>query len=117
MTSRHRIEKVSNLIQEVLGEIISREFTPPEGAIVSLTGVSVSGNLQEAKVYISAIPDGKCPEIVSQLEKNVRFFQEGLNKKLRMRPVPKITFLADKQPQIAQEVETILEKIKESEKH
>ena len=95
--SEHRIEKIESLIHQVLGEMIQREFTPPEGALVSLTRIAVSGNLQEAKVYISVIPDRLGNEVVGNLQKNAWRFQEELNKKLKMRPVPKIIFAADRQ--------------------
>ncbi|HNR81512.1 MAG TPA: 30S ribosome-binding factor RbfA [Candidatus Pacearchaeota archaeon] len=110
--SEHRIEKIESLIHQVLGEMIQREFTPPEGALVSLTRIAVSGNLQEAKVYISVIPDRLGNEVVGNLQKNAWRFQEELNKKLKMRPVPKIIFAADRQAAQAQAVETIMEQLK-----
>ncbi len=110
--SEHRIEKIESLIRQVLAQMIQREFIPPAGTIVSLTRVVASGNLQEAKVYISAIPDYKLKETMSILSRKTRFFQEMLNKKLRMRPVPKIIFAPDYQPAQAQEVEAILENLK-----
>jgi len=78
--SEHRIEKIESLIHQVLGEMIQREFTPPEGALVSLTRIAASGNLQEAKVYISVIPDRLGNEVVGNLQKNAWRFQEELNK-------------------------------------
>lgn len=110
--AEHRIEKIESLMRQTLAEMIEREFVPPAGALVSLTKVSARGNLQEAKVYISAIPDRELEKVMAALEKNVWDFQQELNKKLKMRPVPKIIFVADRQPAQAQEVETILEKLK-----
>jgi len=81
--SEHRIEKIESLIHQVLGEMIQREFTPPEGALVSLTRIAVSGNLQEAKVYISVIPDRLGNEVVGNLQKNAWRFQEELNEKVK----------------------------------
>lgn len=110
--SEHRIEKIESLIRQVLGEIIQREFTPPEGALVSLTQISASGNLQEARAYISVIPDRLGGAVVGNLQKNAWRFQEELNKKLKMRPVPKIIFAGDRQAAQAQAVETIMEQLK-----
>jgi ribosome-binding factor A len=110
----HRIEKIESLMLQTLGQMIEREFAPPAGALVSLTKVAASGNLQEAKVYVSVIPDRELDAVVAKLEKIVWEFQQELNKKLKMRPVPKIIFVADRQPAQAQEVETILEQLKKS---
>jgi ribosome-binding factor A len=112
--SEHRIEKIESLMRQVLAEMLQREFIPPEGAIVSLTQVSASGNLQEAKVYISIIPDSATEPVFRRLARGVRFFQNAVNKKLKMRPVPKIIFVLDQQGRQAQNVETILEQLKKN---
>ena len=112
--SEHRIEKLDSLIHQDLGEMIQREYTPPEGALVSLTRTAASRNLQEAKVYISVIPDRLGNEVVGNLQKNAWRFQEELNKKLKMRPVPKIIFAGDRQAAQAQAVETIMEQLQKS---
>lgn len=113
----YRIDKINNLLQKILAELIEKDFCVSRNVLISLTRVECSGNLQEAKVFISVIPDKEREDIVSVLEKNAWQFQEKLNKKLRMRPVPKIIFVGDDLPEQAQEVETILEKLKDSGKH
>lgn len=113
----YRIDQINNLMQKILAEMIEKDFCASRNVLVSLTRVECSGNLQEAKVFISVIPDKERENIVSILEKNAWQFQEKLNRKLRMRPVPKIIFVGDELPEQAQEVETILEKLKDSEKH
>ena len=113
----YRIDQINNLMQKILAEMIEKDFCASRNVLVSLIRVECSGNLQEAKVFISVIPDKERENIVSILEKNAWQFQEKLNRKLRMRPVPKIIFVGDELPEQAQEVETILEKLKDSEKH
>ena len=105
---------MNSLIQNILAQAIARDFCPPAGAIVSLTKVSASGNLQEVKVYISVIPDRQRAAVIAELERGVTIFQNVLNKKMRTRPVPKIIFVPDSNPAQAQEVETILEQLKKS---
>jgi len=117
MPGSHRIEKVNSLMQNTLAELIAKDFCAPTGTIVSLTKVDANGNLQEARVYISVLPDREREKVVADLERNARFYQSILNKKLRMRPVPKIIFVADNQPEIAQQVETILEELKHPHNH
>jgi len=113
----HRIEKIEALIQSLLAESIARDFQTSREIIISITRVKASGNLQEAKVYISVLPDRVREQTVAKLERNARFFQTMLNKKLRMRPVPKIIFVADANPAQAQQVETILEELKAKDRH
>jgi ribosome-binding factor A len=115
--SGYRIEKVNNLIQEVLSRLIARDFCAPAGCLVSLTRVECHGNLQEAEVFISVLPDRERETVVASLERSAYQFQEKLNKQLRMRPVPKIIFIGDNLPRQAQEVETLLEQLKDPSKH
>jgi ribosome-binding factor A len=113
----YRIDQVNNLMQKILAELIEKDFCASRDVLISLTRVECSGNLQEAKVFISVLPDKERENIVSILERDAWQFQEKLNKKLRMRPVPKIIFIGDNLPEQAQEVETILQQLKDSKKH
>jgi ribosome-binding factor A len=110
----HRAEKIESLMQTVLAELIAQDFQASRETIISVTKVKLSGNQQEAKVYISVLPDQKRELVVNALEKEVIFFQRTLNKKLRIRPVPKIIFIPDANPAQAQQVETLLEQLKKS---
>lgn len=101
-------------MQKILAEMIAKDFSIARDKIISVTKVSPSGNLQEAKVYISVLPDQEQKNIVAGLNRNIIFFQKNLDKKLKMRPVPKIIFVSDTNPAQAQQVETILEKLKEN---
>jgi ribosome-binding factor A len=113
----HRIEKIEALMQNLLAELIAKDFITTREIIISITKVKASGNLQEAKVYVSVLPDQFREQTVDKLSRNAWSLQASLNKKLRMRPVPKIIFVADAQPEKAQQVETLLEKLKRSENH
>jgi ribosome-binding factor A len=110
----HRIEKIEALIQDILAEMIARDFSVSRETLITITKVKASGNLQEAKVYVSVLPDRERTKIVASMERNAWVFQSALNKKLRMRPVPKIIFMPDANPAQAQQVETILEQLKQS---
>jgi ribosome-binding factor A len=86
----------------------------PEKAVVTLTRVIASGNLQQAKVYISVMPDEKAPEALKILGQNVFDIQQILNEKLKMRPVPKILWVLEKATAEAQRIEEILDQIRKA---
>lgn len=108
-----RIFKVNELLKEELGAIVLRELDVPEGAIVTLTRVDAAPNLQQAKVYISVMPEEKAKEVLKTLQKEVYEIQQQLNKRLNMRPVPRIEWVLETKTAEAQEIEEILDKIKE----
>ncbi len=101
-------------MKEVLAQMIARDFCADRETLISITKVKASGNLQEAKVFVSVLPDQKQRQVVAALENQVWEFQKALDRKLKMRPVPKIIFIADQNPFQAQQVETLLEQLKKS---
>ncbi len=108
-----RIPKVNQLIQEELGEILLREIEFPDGVLVTVTRVDASGNLQEAKVYISVMPEASREDVFAVLNRNVYGVQQMLNKRLHMRPVPRIAWVIETKTAEAQRIEELLEKTRE----
>lgn len=110
-----RIPKINQLIQQELGMILLREFDLPDGVLVTVTRVDASGNLQEAKVYISVMPEAKLEDVLGVLQRNIYHIQQMLNKRLRMRPVPRIRWTIETKTSQAQRIEELLEKTKREE--
>jgi len=108
-----RIPRVNELLKEELGTILLREFDVPENTFVTLTRVSAAPNLQQAKIYISVMPEERGVQVLRLLKKNVYEIQQALNKRLNMRPVPRIEWVLETKIAKAQEIEEILDKIKE----
>ncbi len=108
-----RVERVNSLLEQEVGKIIRREVFFPNGAMVTVTRVETSGNIIEAKVYVSSYPEATVAESLQILKKATPFIQPILNKKLKMRPVPKIIFVLDKTISEADKVEALLHKLKE----
>ncbi len=84
----------------------------PEKAVATLTRVMASGNLQQAKVYISVMPDEKAQEVLKILRQNIYEVQQILNKRLKMRPVPRIQWMLETTGAEAQKIEELLDQIK-----
>jgi len=107
-----RIERVNQLIKKELSLIILKEIDFPCDVLVTLTRVNASPNLIEAKVFLSIMPEDKTSYVLGILNKRIYFLQQALNRRLKMRPTPKIIFKEEKEIQRAGRVEEILEKIK-----
>ena len=112
---QNRIPRVNALINKEVNQIILREFDF-SGVLVTITQVKTSGNLFEAKIFISVMPEERTSQVMGILKKNVYDIQQKLNKRLKMRPVPRIEFVEEKQTRSAGRVEELLEKIKKDEK-
>src|SRR3989338_5604944 len=108
-----RIPKVNQLLQEELGLILLREIELPDGVLVTVTRVDATGNLQEARVYISVMPEASQQDVFDVLQKDIYAVQQMLNKRLKMRPVPRIKWVIETKTSEAQRIEELLEKTRE----
>jgi ribosome-binding factor A len=107
-----RVQRVNELIKEEVGQIILKEFGFPTNVLVTLTRVEVTPNLIEARIYISTMPQGRGAEILQILNSRVYEVQRKLNRRLNMRPMPKIMFIEERATVEAGRVEELLEQIK-----
>lgn len=108
-----RAKKFNEVIKIELGKIIFDFLDIKPGILVTVTRVITAPDLFSAVVFISVWPDNKSEELFSKLTRLVYQIQQLLNKKLRTRPVPKIIFRYDKNPEEASEVEKIIKETKE----
>lgn len=107
----NRLEKVNSLLLHEIGQIILRDFDFV-GSLVTLTRIETSANLIDTKAFVTVLPEDKMDFIVKTLNNNVRDIQEQINRKLNMRPVPKIKFVKDENIAKAAKIEALLNKIK-----
>jgi len=111
-----RIPQVNQLIKKELSQIIRREIDFSPDILVTLTRVDTSPDLEETKIFISTLPEEKEKTTLWILNKNIYRLQQMLNQRLRMRPIPRIQFVEEKETIQAGKIEAILAKLPEKEK-
>jgi len=107
-----RIQRVNQLVKEELSQIILREIEFPQNILVTLTRVDTSADLNQAKVYISVMPENRAKKILEVLNKKIYELQKKLNERLKMKFIPKIIFFKEKEILRAGRIEEILENLK-----
>ncbi|KPJ73651.1 ribosome-binding factor A [Parcubacteria bacterium DG_74_1] len=110
-----RIQQVNALIKRELSQILLREIEFPPNVLVTVTRVETSPNLMETNVWVSALPEEKLKTFLDILNRNIYILQQKLNRRLKMRPIPRIKFLEEKKTREAGKVEEILERLKSDE--
>ena len=85
-----------------------REELELKDMLVTITDVVVTGDLSEARVRDSVLPDDKGKEAIRILAKFAGRFQGMLLRKMNVKPLPRIAFEIDHGPQKAAEVEKML---------
>ena len=110
MASARRIEKIQNLIREVIAGIMNRELAFPAGTLVTVTRVRVSEDLFYGTVLVTILagsPEGERAAL-GQLKDATGALQHALNRTLRMRPVPRIAFAVDQNEKQRERIEKLL---------
>jgi ribosome-binding factor A len=105
-----RIERVNELLRHEISQIILREIEFGSN-MVTITNVQTTGNMQQAKIKIMVLPDKNSAWVLEKLKKNIWQIQQFLNKKLKMRPVPRIEFVIDQEQTKAEKMEELLAKM------
>ena len=103
--------RVNQLIKKELSKILLQEIDFPRGILATMTRVETSVDIRESKVYISVFPEKDAAKILEILNKSIYQLQQKLNKRLKMRPMPRIRFAEEKATAEAGRIEELLEKI------
>ena len=92
-----RIQRVNQLIKKEFSQILLREVDFPKDILVTITRVDTSPNLRESKVFISTVPEDKAQRVLKTLNQKIYELQQKINQRLKMRPVPRIRFLEERE--------------------
>jgi ribosome-binding factor A len=106
----HRNERIAEVILRTVGLVLKEEIEN-DGALVTIKEVIISPNHQHAKLLVSVFPQENQEEVLLQLKEKIGTIQQALNRKLRMRPVPKISFEPDESEEKAQQIMDILDEV------
>jgi ribosome-binding factor A len=92
----HRVNRVGEQMKKELGDIISRKIKDPRIGFVTVTDVQVTGDLQQAKVYISVLGDEQQREdTLKGLAKAKGFIRTEIGQRIRLRKTPELIFEFD----------------------
>ena len=95
-TSFKRADRVADLIKAVVSDILLREVNDPQVRKVIVTGVKVTNDLHQAKVFFVRTGESNCSEETTKgLQRATGFLRRELGKRLRLRYIPEIKFIFD----------------------
>lgn len=112
-----RATRVGEQMKKELSDIISRKIKDPRIGFVTVTDVEVSGDLQQAKVFISVLGDDEAKEnTLIGLAKAKGFIRSEIGRRIRLRKTPEIIFEFDESMEYGNRIETLLREIQKDEK-
>ena len=104
-----RANRVAEQMKKELGDIIGRKIKDPRVGFVTVTDVAVTGDLQEATVYITSLGNEReKSETLKALEKASGFIRSEIGTRIRLRRTPEIKFEFDTSIEYGNKIDALL---------
>lgn len=111
-----RANRVAEQMKKELSDIISRKLKDPRLGFVTVTAVELTGDLQHATVYITALgPEEEQNETLKILDKAKGFIRTEIGQRIRLRKTPELSFKFDTSIEYGNRIEQLLRSIRENE--
>ena len=111
--SRRRPEQVAEIVRQVLAEAITREVRDPRVGLITLTRVTVSGDLSHAQVYLMAPgEEADRQRALEGLRSAAGFLRNRIARALETRTIPELHFELDRGLEHAARINAMLADLK-----
>ncbi|MBA2873948.1 30S ribosome-binding factor RbfA [Thermaerobacillus caldiproteolyticus] len=107
-----RATRVGEQMKKELSDIIGRKLKDPRIGFVTVTDVRVTGDLQQAKVYISVLGDEEQRQnTLKGLAKAKGFIRSEIGQRIRLRKTPEIYFEIDESIDYGNRIESLIQQL------
>lgn len=111
-----RVDKVQEFIKQEISKIILQELKDPRIGFVSVTNVEATGDLRNAKVYVSLMgTDTQKLETWTALQNALGFMRSEIGKRIRLRFTPTLTLCLDESLEHSVRIQELLLTLKQEE--
>ena len=113
-----RSNRVADQIQRELANLIQFEVKDPRIGMVTITGVDVTKEFENARVYYTVLGDDNTRKATENgLQRAAGFLRRELAHRLRLRTTPSLQFVYDKSIDQAAKMSALISTAIESEKN
>lgn len=96
MGNKLRIEKLQELIKQEMSKMLLKELKDPRIGFVTVTDVEMTGDLREAKIYVSVMGgEEQVKNSLEGLNSALGFVRREIGQRIRLRFTPEISFALD----------------------
>ncbi|MFC2950070.1 30S ribosome-binding factor RbfA [Virgibacillus sediminis] len=104
-----RANRIAEQMKKEMGEILTRKIKDPRVGFVTVTDVEVTGDLQQAKIFISVLGDDQQKkDTLLGLAKAKGFIRSEIGRRIRLRKTPELSFEFDEAYAYGNRIESIL---------
>jgi ribosome-binding factor A len=112
MSQGSRPDRVADQIRGELGTLLARDVHDPGIGFVTITRVSVTADLQHARVSYTALGDERTRRNSSRaLERAAPFLRRQIGSRLRLKRVPELEFVYDESIAGQERIERLLSEL------
>lgn len=113
MARQYRSDRLSQEIEKEVSDILRRRVRDPRVEGVTITGVDVTGDLQQAKIYYSILSDKASDDQKTKtgLEKASGLIRKELGSRLSIYKTPELSFIRDESVQYGDKIDQLLNKL------
>src|ERR687886_1773992 len=112
MSQGSRPERVADQIRGELGQMLARDVHDPGLGFVTITRVQVSADLQQARVFYTALGEERVRRNSERaLHRASPFLRRQIGSRLRLKRVPELQFLYDESIAGQDRIEQLLNEI------
>lgn len=109
MSNQLRIEKLQELIKQETSKMLLYDIKDPRIGFVTVTDVEMTGDLREAKIYVSIMGNAEqIKDTMDGLNSALGFVRREIGKRIRLRFTPEISFAPDKSLDYSEHIQKIL---------
>ena len=118
MGQSHRSAKVADRIKEVVAQQLETKIKDPRLGFVTVTDVQVTGDLQNASIFYTVFGDDEArANTAAALKSATGIIRSAVGRELGTRVTPALTFHEDALPENARVIDSLIEKMHESDAH
>lgn len=113
-----RADRVADLLRQEIADLLLRRVKDPRVSRVTITGIEVSADLQNAKVFFCLMGSAAAEEIENAAEglnKAKGFMRQELGKRVHMRYLPQLHFHYDSSFEYGDKIERLLKDLHKDE--
>jgi len=110
--SSGRPQKLGDLIQRELSELLQRELRDPRVGMITLTGVDVSPDLSHAKVFYTTLDPTHVKDAAQGLRRAAGFLRSQLAKRIKLYTTPELRFEYDESVERADRLSRLIDSVK-----
>ncbi len=108
-----RSQRVGDLVREEVADIIMYRLKDPRIGFVTVTGVDMSPDMKNARVYVSVLKEEDRELTMEILNSSKSFIRSLLSKRLRMKFIPTVEFRFDTSIEYGYKIDKLLKEIKD----